>query len=630
MQTLTFRGPGPDRYELTANGDGWSYGMCGSAAAAVVTECATQLLEHPGLPAWAAAARLGPCDGTFIDRLAREVARGRAGDVVLARIEVELIPEVFPPRGATELTELTDEPAPLRPEPPAEAIEPTFFAIRVVDARGRSFAGTPIRVRLPDGSEQLACLDGQSSWRTEDVSRPGTVSVFFDEGLQRDDVGESLADFEPSPRDLSIAEADQKVAAATGLEHTVVVQVPSPSVVIFDTGGLCFGTDREILVPAYLDAHTGLPNHHFITGLDVIRAVVEHARRHPEQRVCVVGHTDTVGSAKSNVELSERRAESVRLFLAGDREGWAALATENQTVADWQLVLRWAHLIMGMNCDPGEVDDDLGQRTQSALHRFRGAYNDRYGGSLAIVGPFVAEDWGAVFDCYVRNLAEQFGEPWTLQAPLEGVVLGEPAVLACGEAFPAESPGVDGRPSARNRRVEIVFFDPDMPPTFDVTPTATGIYGASTECRRTYGTATPSPYAMARFELQTAAGEPHQNHSCQLLLGDTVLSGAASGNGYVEFVVPAEPTDATLVISDAVGAQRQERPIHLGGLASVFEDAGVQGRLRNLGFDIRPSLGPDPAAVSTAVSAFQDQCALPATGEVGDETRDALALHHGC
>lgn len=559
MQTLTFSGPGPDRYQLYP-ADGWSDGMCGPDAAAVIRECARQLLEHPDLSRWAAAARLGPCDRTFIDRLAREVARGRASDVMVVRVEDDLIPRVFPPQqAAAPLAELVDEPEPLRPEP-------TFatFAVRVVDARGRSFAGTPIRVVLPDGDERVARLDAQSSWRADDVAYAGKVSVFFDEGLQRNDAAEAIANFEQRPLDTSVEQDECRVALSTGPEHTVVVQVALPEVVIFDTGGLCFGTDREILVPAYLDARTGLPNHHFITGLDVVRAVIEHARQHPEQRICVVGHTDTVGSEKSNVELSERRAESVRLFLDGDRQGWAALATDNQTVADWQLVLRWAHLVMGMNCDPGEIDDDLGEITQSALHRFRRAYNHRYGGSLAIEGPFVVEDWGAVFDCYLRNLAEQFGDPWTLKAPLEGITLGEPAVLACGEAFPAESPGIDDRQSARNRRVEIVFYDPANPPTFDVTPTRTGIYGARSECRRTYGAATPSPHAMARFELQTAAGEPQKNPCCELLIGDTVQSGAATGSGYVEFLVPAEPTEATLVISDAVGAQRQEWPIHLG------------------------------------------------------------------
>jgi len=626
VETLTFSGPGLDCYELAAN-DGWSEGMSGSAAAAVVRDCATRLLEHPDLPAWASAARLAPCDGTFIARLTRELQRGRASDIVLHYVEAELIPEVFPPRGAEVLNELVDEPIPLLPEPEPET---TFIAIRIVDELGRSFAGTPIRVVLPDGSEQTATLDDQSGWRADDIEGSGKAKFFFDEGLQRNDDVEALEDFEPGPLDASLQPADRKLALAMGSEHTAVVEVPTPGVVIFDTGGLCFGTDREILVPAYHREAAGLPNHHCVTGLDVIRAVIEHARKHPEQRVCVVGHTDTVGSDTSNLELSERRAESVRLFLAGDREGWAALATDNQTVADWQLVLTWAHLVMGMNCDPGEVDDDLGKRTQSALHRFRANYNDRYGGSLAIEGPFVAADWGAVFDCYVRNLAEQFGLPGQLEAPLSDVALGEPAVLACGEAFPAESPAIDGRESARNRRVEIVFFDPDKPPTFDVTPTPTGIYGAQTKCRRTYGTVAPSDYAMARFELQTAAGEPHEDHTCQLLLGDTVLEAIASANGYVEFVVPAAPADAILVISDAQGTQRQERPIHLGALAPVDEDAGVQGRLSNLGFDVHPSTSPAPEAVSGAVSAFQDQCEIPPTGEVCGETRDALALHHGC
>jgi outer membrane protein OmpA-like peptidoglycan-associated protein len=44
--------------------------------------------------------------------------------------------------------------------------------------------------------------------------------------------------------------------------------------------------------------------------------VLELIKAHPNKRVLVAGHTDSVGSARSNLQLSEARAASVRDWLA--------------------------------------------------------------------------------------------------------------------------------------------------------------------------------------------------------------------------------------------------------------------------------------------------------------------------
>jgi outer membrane protein OmpA-like peptidoglycan-associated protein len=50
-------------------------------------------------------------------------------------------------------------------------------------------------------------------------------------------------------------------------------------------------------------------NRALVDGLELIKA-------HPNKRVLVAGHTDSVGSARSNLQLSEARAASVRDWLA--------------------------------------------------------------------------------------------------------------------------------------------------------------------------------------------------------------------------------------------------------------------------------------------------------------------------
>ena len=50
-------------------------------------------------------------------------------------------------------------------------------------------------------------------------------------------------------------------------------------------------------------------------GDDNLNRLVDFLNQHPERRVLIEGHTDSVGNAQSNQRLSERRADSVRSYL---------------------------------------------------------------------------------------------------------------------------------------------------------------------------------------------------------------------------------------------------------------------------------------------------------------------------
>lgn len=389
------------------------------------------------------------------------------------------------------------------------------------------------------------------------------------------------------------------------------------SAAIFNTGGLCFGTDRETFIPTRLPVDEK-SNYRFLTGIDALRGCLEYARDNPQLRLCVVGHADTVGGDASNLELSQRRAQTVQLLLAGQVEPWASLAVQNQTVLDWQAFLTWAHQMMGMNCHPGELDDDLGERTQSALHRFRAAYNARHGGKLAIEGPFVAEDWAAAFACYRRSLAEQLG---CKQEELPVPSFTEPAFLGCGEAFPAEHPGADNRESAANRRVDLVFVSDTESPDLLAQPLGSQLYGP--ECTRQQLSVAASPYAMLRLILHDDAGLPRDGLRCQLLLDDELLESRTAADGYLEFRVPASVRHGILHLEEP-GGRGKEVPLELGTLPAVSDDAGVAGRLRNLGYDATAE------AIPNALTQFQQRCELDPTGSANDETRDRLELEHGC
>lgn len=47
-----------------------------------------------------------------------------------------------------------------------------------------------------------------------------------------------------------------------------------------------------------------------------LRKLAEFLGEYPDRQITIEGHTDSIGSAESNVSLSERRASSVQAFLA--------------------------------------------------------------------------------------------------------------------------------------------------------------------------------------------------------------------------------------------------------------------------------------------------------------------------
>jgi OmpA-OmpF porin, OOP family len=48
---------------------------------------------------------------------------------------------------------------------------------------------------------------------------------------------------------------------------------------------------------------------------DEIKQVADFMKAHPEAKVVIEGHTDTIGSKASNIKLSQQRAESVKAYL---------------------------------------------------------------------------------------------------------------------------------------------------------------------------------------------------------------------------------------------------------------------------------------------------------------------------
>ena len=101
--------------------------------------------------------------------------------------------------------------------------------------------------------------------------------------------------------------------------------------------------------------------------------------------------------------------------------------------------------------------------------------------------------------------------------------------------------------------------------------------------------------------------------------GQPNKKGTTNGKGEIEIKIPPGATSGTLHVGS--GTTQDVYQLQLGVLDPIDTPAGVEGRLRNMGY------GADDMA--EAIRAFQDKAGLPVTGEADDATRGRLVSEFG-
>jgi N-acetylmuramoyl-L-alanine amidase len=114
--------------------------------------------------------------------------------------------------------------------------------------------------------------------------------------------------------------------------------------------------------------------------------------------------------------------------------------------------------------------------------------------------------------------------------------------------------------------------------------------------------------------------------------GDPVRGAVEGREPIVEPISPSARSARLTVWPTSLGAERPESamtiPITLGALDPIAQIAGVQGRLRNLGFyvgDLDDRLSDD---TREAIRAFERFLGRPETGDLTDDLRAELVAHH--
>jgi outer membrane protein OmpA-like peptidoglycan-associated protein len=121
-------------------------------------------------------------------------------------------------------------------------------------------------------------------------------------------VGGTAGAFIGKSMDKQAAEIKQTVPGAT------VIRQGEGILVKFDSG-ILFDTDKADLKP---EAQTNLQN------------LAVSLQKNPDTNVLIVGHTDNSGAADHNMDLSIKRAQAVKLYIAANNVDPSRLSTQGK------------------------------------------------------------------------------------------------------------------------------------------------------------------------------------------------------------------------------------------------------------------------------------------------------------
>jgi OOP family OmpA-OmpF porin len=189
-----------------------------------------------------------------------------------------------------------------------------------VDKCPNTPAGTPVDAM---GCELDSDGDGVVDSKDQCPNTPAGVKV-NESGCELDSDGDGVVDSKDKCPDTPKGDR----VDSSGCSFTTEIRLP----------GVVFDTDKADLRPE---------------SFPILDGAVETLKRYPELAIEVAGHTDSVGSDAYNKSLSQRRAETVRQYLAakgasnaltargyGERQPIAKNTTEEGRLENRRVTLR--------------------------------------------------------------------------------------------------------------------------------------------------------------------------------------------------------------------------------------------------------------------------------------------------
>jgi hypothetical protein len=137
------------------------------------------------------------------------------------------------------------------------------------------------------------------------------------------------------------------------------------------------------------------------------------------------------------------------------------------------------------------------------------------------------------------------------------------------------------------------------------------------------------PVKMLRIVLKAHDGEPLAGTEYEIDVAGEVRTGTTDSDGLLEEAVPIAAATAELTVE---GRVLRLSLGHLNPIDDVLKGdfSGVQGRLKNLGYNVGPIDGKFGRRTRAALASFQADHDLEIDGKPGDATLQKLEEIHGC
>jgi hypothetical protein len=393
---------------------------------------------------------------------------------------------------------------------------------------------------------------------------------------------------------VSPAELTKPLDVEEGERYLIIVR---PRAVVCRFSGLVFDTNKNFLLPG---------------SIPLLKALQRIYTQRPDNKLLIVGHTDTSGEVEYNDKLSLERSQAVEAFLKRDHATW--LKRYETSVPE---SARWGDLedrqMIG-SLPAGDSDEEEPVRAFQASRQL-----EKVDG---ICGPKTRE---VLVKEYMTLGPEKL--PDTITTTLHG----------CGEHFPLDATGLeldespaDGENDPVDRRVELFFFDGaiDPPPPGQNSKAGSTEYPAWRKLAKVVFDRTLGAPPLIRVVLQLE-GEPLADLVYQLRVdGHLIAISRTDKNGLVSQVVPHNASEAQISVPE-------KKLIHVLSLKqedqfpSVEQLSGVKIRLNQLGFFAGEENDDPTEQTDNAIASFKRSKTLADDSVLDTATRSALVAAYG-
>jgi len=149
--------------------------------------------------------------------------------------------------------------------------------------------------------------------------------------------------------------------------------------------------------------------------------------------------------------------------------------------------------------------------------------------------------------------------------------------------------------------------------------------GGTTKCHTFRLLGVPVRFNLRLLDEQ---GNPRSGIPYTLVIDGKTTKGTIPDDGSISEIIKPNAKKAKLTLSTPDWGP-EEYEFQLGHMNPPDDNAGAQGRLKNLGYYDGPLNGSLDDVTTDAVKRFQQDSGLPTTGQIDAATQSALAQRHG-